>query len=422
MYSLYTNIRILALSLATVSLTAGCNKNNDGDGELRSDSKFYYSINNADAIRRVSSIMYNYTDSSEPVERFKLVHISDTHLSRWSTSNYAGYPNNLVEAVTFANQRELRIDAMVETGDHISKTSAKIARENISYFFNFLYNYNYIPTFTCYGNHDSNIDERREDYLTSGELAEAINRRGNYPNKKGAPDKNYYYADVPNPQGGMIRFIALDMLDQPGSEYNTLHYAIYSQEQINWLGNVALKEGMSGQHSVIVLTHFPFCESIWKGRATVAESYLYDSDFIHSWRVVPEIIEAFRTRATINKVYPNTLIPMKDKIKADFDFSSSSGEFICYLGGHAHCFALFDVRHTGSVLPPQKMILCSNQAPSEAGGVYNKVKRAENSVLSNSFNIYAVDTRDKKVYITFFGAYIPTGEPDFPSVIEFSYL
>lgn len=59
--------------------------------------------------------------------------------------------------------------------------------------------------------------------------------------KQTQTNQNYFYADIPNPQGGTIRIISLDMLDQPGTEYNTRIYAYYSQEQINWLGNIALK-------------------------------------------------------------------------------------------------------------------------------------------------------------------------------------
>ncbi|MDR1938607.1 MAG: metallophosphoesterase [Tannerellaceae bacterium] len=419
----HANIRLCAWWVL-IACFAGCNKNDDKDDLLRSaDSQSsYYAINNSDATKRLSSIMYNRTDVNRPVERFKLVHISDTHLSEWSGDNHCAHPNNLIESVTFVNQRELKINAMVETGDHISNASAQTARTCLASFFRFLYRENYVPTFSCYGNHDPNIDEPK-DYIPSGELATAIHTCKNYPVKRESADKTYYYADVPNPQGGTIRFITLDMTDQPGNEYNTLHYAIYSQEQINWLGNVALKEGMTGRHSVIVLTHFPLQNSAWGGTKASVQHYLYNGDFVHTWKMIPEIIEAYRTRSSLNKTYPNKLFPGREGIRAEFDFTGAAGEFVCYLGGHTHCFALFDVQGTGnSALPPQKMILCTNQAPSEAGGLYNKVVRNENSVTSNSFNIYAIDTSEKKVYITFFGAYLPSDEPDFAGVQAFSYL
>jgi predicted MPP superfamily phosphohydrolase len=401
----------------------GCNKeDNKEDDLLRSgDSKFYYAINNSDASKRLLSIMYNLRDTLRPVERFKMVHISDPHLSDWSGDNHYTRPNNLIESVAFANQRELKFNAMVETGDHISRTSAQAARTRLAAFFRFLYHENDVPTFSCYGNHDPNID-KREDYIPSEELATAAHARGNHPLKKESSKKSYYYADVPNPQGGTIRFIALDMLDQPGNEYNTLHYTIYSQEQINWLGNVALKEGMSDRHSVVVLAHFPFQSSAWGGTKAPVQHYLYNGDFVNGWKLVPEIIEAYRTRSSIDKTYPNKLFPERKGIRAAFDFSDAAGEFVCYLGGHTHCFAFFDVQGTDSKLPPQKMILCTNQAPSEAGGLYNKVLRKENSIVSNSFNIYAIDTQEKKVYITFFGAYLPSDDPGFAAIQSFAYL
>jgi hypothetical protein len=422
-------IKAYALGLLAACF-AGCNKDPEvNDPTLRGDSKMYYAYNNAAAATRLSSIMYNRADSLRPVERFKLVHISDPHLSGWSIANHYTHPTNLLESVAFANQRELRINAMVETGDHIGNNSLDIARLYLSAFFHFLYYDNAIPTFACYGNHDSNIgDKDSEQYIPSGELAAAVHLHNNYPARKDSAGKSYYYADVATPQGGMIRFIILDMLEQPGNEYNTLHYALYSQVQVDWLGKVALREGMTDRHSVVILTHFPFQPSIWGGMKSKtasgeAEAYLCDGDFAYGWSMIPQIVEAYRTRSSINKTYPNKLYPDGEGIKVDFDFSAAGGEFVCYLGGHAHCFALFDIRQTGLTLPPQKMILCSNQAPSEAGTrAYHKVKRAENSIFSNSFNIYAIDTNEKKVYITFFGAYQPYDEPDFPDILTFAYL
>jgi predicted MPP superfamily phosphohydrolase len=427
---MYTKILMCALGIVLVCLT-GCERNGnddpkDEDGQLRSsDSRYHYIVNNADATRRLNSIAYNHADTQKPVERFKLVHISDTHLSSWSGDNKSSHPKNLIESVEFVNQRELNINAMVETGDHISYAAEQTARAALTSFFHFFYENNDIPSFSCYGNHDSNID-KKEGYIPSSVLANVVGSYRNYAVNKESEQKSYYYADVVNPQGGYVRIIALDMLDQPGNDYNTLHYAIYSQEQINWLGNVALKEGMTARHSVVVLTHFPFQQSVWGGDTkaiTNTTSYLRDGNFVNGWRLVPEIIEAWRTRTSINKTYPNKVYPERGEIKSEFDFTNAAGEFVCYLGGHAHTFALFDVQNTGAGgLPPQKMILCNNQAPSEASSYYTKVSRKENSVISNSFNIYAIDTSEKMVYITFFGAYIPEGDLSFPVIIGFSYL
>ena len=112
--------------------------------------------------------------------------------------------------------------------------------------------------------------------------------------------------------------------DQPGTEYNTRIYAYYSQEQINWLGNIALKKGITDQHSIIILNHYPF-----QAYSSKANTYLCDGDFVHPWFMIPEIIEAYRSRSSISKTYLNKLRDNKN-ISVNFNFHDSKGEFICY--------------------------------------------------------------------------------------------
>lgn len=391
----------------------------DNPYSLRSsDYEFYYVVNNKLAANRLASIMYNKTDTANPAERFKLVHISDSHLSGWSKDNHSSYPNNLIESVTFANQSELRINAMIATGDHISDTKKSEALANLRTFYNCLYTDNRIPTFPCYGNHDNNInDESKSEFLTSAELANVFDNKGNYSLQR-KNGKNYYYADVKNPMGGMVRIIALDMTDRSRNEFSTMVDAVFSQEQIDWLGNEALKQGMTDQHSVIIITHYPFQPC----RGNVS-TYLIDGDFLHSYKMIPEIVEAYRSKASIQKEYPS-MWGSSNPIAVNFDFSESAGEFICYMGGHVHSFAVFDVNgldNTNDNLLPQRMIICTNQAPADKGTIYNRVHREDMSLSSNSFNIYAIDTQEKKIYITFFGAYKPSNNESFPDILELTY-
>ncbi|MDR1203701.1 MAG: metallophosphoesterase [Tannerellaceae bacterium] len=381
------------------------------------DYELYYTINNKQAVARLAPIMYNRTDAAIPVERFKLVHISDVHVSDWSADNNYKLPRNLIESVTFANQSELRINAMVATGDHISEGTKENALMFLNSFYTHLYTDNRIPTFPCYGNHDSNMGERlQSEYLSSAELANAFNNKGNYSLQRTA-GKSYYYADVRNPMGGFIRFIALDMTDQPAFQYNTMINAVFSQEQIDWFANVALKRDMTDQHSIIVLTHYPF-----QPYREDASTYLIDGHFIHTYKLFPEIIEAFRSRSSIQKTFGN-IRQQSDRGTIDCDFSESKGEFICYLGGHAHVFAVFDVvglSNANEQLLPQRMILCTNQAASNAGVVFNNAHRENASISSNSFSIYSIDTRERKIYITYFGSFNPSsGRAEFPIIINY---
>jgi predicted MPP superfamily phosphohydrolase len=374
-------------------------------------------VNNKQAVARLVPFMYNRTDAANPIERFKLVHISDVHVSDWSVDNNYQSPNNLIESVTFANQSELKINTMVATGDHISGGTKREALQYLNSFYTHLYADNRIPTFPCYGNHDSNMSERsKSEYLSSAELANAFTNKGNYSLQRPA-GKSYYYADVKNPMGGFIRFIALDMTDQPDFQYNTMINAVFSQEQIDWFANVALKQDMTDQHSIIVLAHYPF-----QPYKNDASTYLIDGNFIHSYKLFPEIIEAFRSRSSIQKTYENIWKPL-ETCTVDYDFSESKGEFICYLGGHAHVFAVFDIKglsNANEQLLPQRMILSTNQAASNAGVVFSRVRRENADITSNSFTIYSIDTRERKIYITYFGSFNPSsGRAEFPIILDY---
>ena len=390
----------------------GCSDPKEEDNiqsTLRSSNNLLFKQNNKEALNRLNSIMY--TDTTKKQERFKIVHISDPHLSYLSISNNYIYPENLVQSIIFANQANAKINTVVATGDFISNEKKEMAKLFLKSFIKYYLMNNYVPAFLCTGNHDSNIiDKIPNAFLSRKEINEIISFQNT--------NRNYYYSDVKNPQGGFIRFISLDMLDQPATEYNTMFYAYFSQEQINWLGNVALKQGLTDLHSIIILTHYPF-----QPYSPNAKTYLCDGDFVHNWNMVPEIVEAYRSRSSISKSYINKISKGKD-IHIDFDFTSSKGEFICYLGGHSHCTASFNInglKNENKALLPQKMLLCTNQAPSEVGKVYNRVNREENSLTSNSFCIYAIDTKEKKIHITFFGAYKPKDNPNYQEIQTISY-
>ena len=409
------------LFLSLLWICCGCENTLDGLS-LRSDQneRFYWE-NNAAASERVAKIMYNESNGSRS-ERFKIVHISDVHLSSWSPSNHYVLPINLRQSVQFANQPELRINAMAVTGDFISYRKKSEAKAYMKSFASSLQQDNFIPYVICTGNHDSNIgaQEDRSPIMSTlfykPEITNLLftNNQNSY---KRIPNENYYYKDFSNPQGGTIRMIALDMIDQPSDVYNTLNYAHYSQEQINWLSNVALREGMTSSHSVIILNHYPF-----QHHDSGASTYLCDGDYVHPWYMIPEIVEAFRGHTTLTKTYPNQF--GGEDIHVDADFTNNTATFICYLGGHIHANAYFEIKGLSNEqmnLPKQKMIICTNQAPSEAGTVYNRVKREEDSLSSNSFCIHAIDTQEHKIYITFFGAFHPEGVTNYPDIQELTY-
>lgn len=384
--------------------------------------KLTYIKNNELATARLNQIMFNQTDTDNLIERFKIVHISDAHLSSWSSDNNYKYPKNLIEAVKFANQEALMINMLVSTGDCIHNNHKTTHEDALSYLNSFadnLYKNNFVPTFSSTGNHDSNmLTDDNNNIITKNDFYNAVTSKQNYicENKD---MQNYYYTDLPNPMGGFIRLITLDVIDQVSTLFDTQHYAVFSQEQIDWLCNEALKNNLSENHSVIVLVHHPF-----KPNIDSVNNYSINNEYMYSREMIPEIIEAYRSKKKLQKEYKSSL-NKANIITVNTDFSSSPGEFVCYLSGHLHTTAILEVdgiTNRNVNLPRQKMILSSNMSPSDNSTTYAFITRNANDVTNNSFNLYAIDTKEKKVYITFFGAYKPSNQPNYSEIQAFNYL
>ncbi|MDR0797080.1 MAG: metallophosphoesterase [Tannerella sp.] len=397
-----------------VGLFAGCSKNLPVDEEKKLED---YEINKEDSFRRFMPVMYDPSEGKQ-AELFKIVHISDAHVSSWSNGNNVQNPSNIKEAVRFANDPVVKINAMVATGDHISnhdKTSRETAINFLNIFTDTFYQNNDIPTFTATGNHDINmINPDFATYAISKiELNNLLTSKINYKiNSPGA--ENYYYADLANPRGGTIRIIALDVTDQDNWVYSAQHNAILSQKQIDWLCHTALKKDMTELHSVIVLTHHPLPPDDEESFKKIIYSY-----YLYNWNMIPDIIEAFRTKQDLIKKYRNKLL-VSDSVSVNVSFNNSPGEFICYLGGHLHTYLHYEVKSSStisSILPKQLMFIANNMSASEKSETTH-IERSPTGLQNNTFNLYAIDTKRKIIYVTFFGA----TSFYYPNVLTFNYL
>ena len=121
-----TALQIYALFILLI-LSVGCKDDWKNLNSRSGENEPFYWENNKLAAQRLAKIMYNKTDSGS-YERFKIVHISDSHLSSWSPSNNYELPINLRQSIQFANQQELRINAITATGDFISIDKKKKAK------------------------------------------------------------------------------------------------------------------------------------------------------------------------------------------------------------------------------------------------------------------------------------------------------
>lgn len=366
-----------------------------------------FQINSDNTISALQEIMYSSTTSLSNLkdenryERFKIVHISDPHISSWTADNFASYPQNLVEAVEFSNNPNVRINALAATGDfvnNIENTTKSEVMQFMESFISFLFTNNTIPSFICTGNHDTNmLTDNVSYYLSKQDLHNILFRKKNYSLQQ-PTGENYYYSDLENPMGGKIRIIALDNTDQEEFIYSSQQLCCITQKQVDWLINTALKEGITTKHSVIILSHHPF-QPFSKNQ----ETYMCSGTHLYDEKMVPDIINAFIKKETLKRSYKTTVRPSQT-IDVQADFTNTPGEFICYLGGHAHTIGKFEVPCNDEQGAKQIMLLANTLSPDMQNNTYSYIERKSNSTNSNSFSIYAIDTQEKQIYITYFGA------------------
>lgn len=384
-----------------VFIQYSCNKDN---------SEEWFAQNATESLTNLNMIKYgpnnengtNTLKNDKAYERFKIVHISDIHLSDFTADNHYDNPINLKQAIEFANLQECQINALVASGDFINttekdnkQTAIKYLNAFVSTFFSFN---NTIPSFLCTGNHDTNmLTDSPSNYLNKQELHSILFKKSNYQYHQIAGE-NYYYADVPDANGNIIRFIALDNTDQEDFTYNSLHVSCITQKQVDWLINIALKENMTDKHSVIIINHHPL-QPYSKDQST----YMCAGAHLYKETLVPSIINAFIQKKKFEATYNTTQSPF-NTIHVDADFENCKGDFICYLGGHTHTQAHFEVMCDTPQAAKQIMLLANTMSPDMQNNNYGYIARDKNNTTSNSFSIYAIDTNEKKIYITYFGA------------------
>ena len=398
------NIANLALIGLSMFLLFGCTEEDAHLDNLRKASLFEM-MNGKMTLERLNSIA---DEQDRKDNYFVVTHVSDAHVSDYSDGNNVAHSRgtNLGQAVAFANREDVGCDALVHTGDMLGnspKTSRAEAMHLIGKFVSILYASNEIPTFYINGNHDSNrMSKKPHDYVHSAMINALMPTTWRSKLSTDDAGEMYFYYDVPGPKGTVFRFIGLDMCDDTDDmNYDTQHWAYYSQKQMDWFCNEALKIGMTENHYVILLNHFAFCPT-----GNGSETYLNCSYYIHSWKMIPEIVEAYRMHIPLKKTYAHNL-GGKD-IDIDVDFSDAQGTFVCHLAGHNHAQMQFDVEgldFAAPNLPKQHMILCTNMSPSEVGTLYNTVERVPFSLSSNAFNVYMIDAEKRTVHMTYFGAY-----------------
>lgn len=365
-------------------------------------------INNDDTldVSRFVSFEQKYNpvshyNSSGWKSRFNLIHTTDNHIDPIIKQSVV----KLKDTISLSNYISSNIDAVVDTGDVTNGyniASSLLESEFADAKDAFVKSQK--PVLVSLGNHDGNDNADPSQCLTPQQqwdwLYSALEGRfsdvhfGDKANLKA-----YSYLDVSR-NGSTLRIIALDQLDAPSYTTKVLqHTAIYSQSQIDWLVN--LLENTPANYGIVICNHFPFAP-YRAGGYSEEWPCLNDGSFAQGWQMIPEIIQAFSSRSTLNKTYADANGFQDIEVDADFSSVPATSQFCFYMCGHTHSKNTFYVKQEGGVDYNQLMLVEDSSAL--LGVSLNKVWRDISSPISNAFSILSVDLVERCVYRTSFGA------------------
>jgi Calcineurin-like phosphoesterase. len=194
----------------------------------------------------------------------------------------------------------------------------------------------------------------------------------------------YYFHDEKDVK---IRFIHLNAVDIPyildngKLRYNGQWKYAFSNAQLNWVANKALKFSESGW-GVVFIAHIPPIQSL---------SYVGDLPVENS-DVLLGIMQAYKNGTSYTSV-PSTG-DFAQSVSADYT-SQGLGDIIAYLYGHVH-----EDKH--NVVNGITYISTLNASPFQDS--VNTPTRTVGTVSETAFDIYTIDRINRKISITRFGA------------------
>ena len=228
--------------------------------------------------------------------------------------------------------------------------------------------------------------------------------------------RHYSYYDMNGDDYGSVRIIMLDQLDHdlPTDSEGKLIYScitdpVYSQEQIDWLCNTALQ--VQDGTGIIICNHYPFDIT---PSTDPSESLVIDGKYVQPWNMIPDIINAWQERISINKSYADTVGSQNISVNADFSAIGSNCEFICYLCGHTHY-------KTHKQVTGYKQMMLLEDSSGSLGTVYSDVVRLYGSPVSNAFSILSIDRNQGMIYRTCYGAYKSVDNTEQSRIENISY-
>lgn len=180
--------------------------------------------------------------------------------------------------------------------------------------------------------------------------------------------------------------------------YTSQNDPVYSQKQMDWLCNIALQ--VPDGAGVIICNHYPFD---YTPTSDKNQSLIIDGKYVQPWTMIPEIVQAWQNKTTLNKTFNDSVGPQNITINVDFSNIGADCEFITYLCGHTHF-------KTTKVVTGFKQMMLLEDASGSYGTGYSWTSRLSGTVTSNCFSILSIDRTLKKIFRSNYGAWKTVNE------------
>lgn len=280
----------------------------------------------------------------------------------------------------FCRKNNNVIDHAVCTGDYVNPANMTKLQNMISSVKD-IYNINFTV-----GNHEKYADRVS---ATDAQIKSAMGL-----------SSLYYAKDL----SSKLKLIVLDQYDTPTTSLRN-HDVHYSQTQINWL-ITQLKSATSSGRAVVIAFHRP--ESIPpendKGFYQRYHQWKTLTNYYCSGTPVEDIVEAWRTKSSINKTY--TYTDSSETISVNETFTGNN-TFVAYICGHLHGdFVGYSSAHPNQLVLNITTGCCTayNTTTVNYGGDVSDLPRIPNTYTENAFNVYGIDLVNKMVKIVRIGS------------------
>ena len=310
--------------------------------------------------------------------------ITDTHVDGRSTYGNPSL-NHLSNATRISNL--LPVDAVVHGGDLIDGVGVRTRSLNyISQSVSTLIKESRVPVLMTQGNHDDNsaylaLNNTPEEHITAQDWYWNVTRnleQYNIVQNKEDLDGNYYYVDYENEK---IRMLVVNTNDLPYvlNEDGSLKYLAsngdfaISNEQLNWIGNVALDFSEKEDWGLIVVSHVPL-------------HYPDDTEAQRSRNseILTDMLEAFMNGSSYTSpVYTGDFA---QSVTVDYAAQGKRDVIAC-IAGHNHKDLAKQINGIWYI--------------TSAASLANT--RKYSTTDEDAFDIFTINKENRKIYVTRFG-------------------